>query len=112
MKVIKKLTIILLVLSIQFISTHVYFMSEPEEYSNDVVVKTAPVHHAPVCSHDKSHVDCQTISSANPVEIGRTNREVVHHFFESRSVQREKTLFKQRARSSIVSPFYCSVIIL
>ena len=101
MKGIKKLSIILLILSIQFMATHIYFMNEPEEYSNDVVVKTASVHHAPVCSHDKNHVDCQTVSSANPVEIGRTAREVVHHFFSGRTVQREKTLFKQRARSSI-----------
>ena len=101
MKIARKIITIWLFISVMFLSTHVCFVEEPEEYSNDVVVKVTPVHHAPVCSNNKSHVECQTISAANPVEIGRTNREVVRHFFEGRTVQREHELFRQRPRSTI-----------
>lgn len=101
LKIARKILTIWLIVSIQFLCTHICFMEEPQEYSNDVVVKVAPVHHATIHNHVKNHLECQTISYASPVEIGRTAREVVHHFFSGRTQQREHELFKQRPRSTI-----------
>ena len=101
LKYARKLIAIWLILSIHFLCTHTWFMEKPQEYSEDVVVKVTPVHHAAVCDHNQNRLECQTVSYANPVEIGRTAREVVYHFYSNRTQQREHELFRQRPRSTI-----------
>lgn len=106
MKGIKKLTVLFLFGIMLTVLIHAPLMDDIDQTGTEVVIK----HNVDNQHLIHSHTPDYTVISRTPVFMIAKNdnaaTEIIYRFFSGRTRQREGTLFKQRARSTIQSVLY------
>lgn len=103
MKIIKKLLTLCLLVVMMFLAVHTPISEDAvSPHNSEVIIKHNANNQDIVHNQKPDHA----VTDKVPVfQIPQpcAAAEIVHHFFTGRTVQREGTLFKQRARSTIVN---------
>lgn len=103
MKIIKKLLTLCLFAVMMFLAVHTPISEDAVSPHNSELIIKQNANNQEIVHNQKP--DHAVIDKVPVFQIPQTcaAAEIVHHFFTGRTVQREKILLKQRARSTIGS---------